>query len=127
MFFPHIGDGAGGYTRAPSYHTDVHADGGEDTLTKLMAGDRDGDGLVGFSHVRTDDGGKVIMINHFSDGAGGFTTAPTFRTQTHNVSLVLFQLQKVVGENFDVGGLDERLLGAAHDDDEQEQALDLNR
>jgi hypothetical protein len=44
-----------------------------------------------------------------------------------NVSLILLQLRKAVGENFELGGLGESLLERELDDDTEEEPFGLNR
>lgn len=74
---------AGGtsFSRMPTYETgDMDGEGGG-RITDIMAADINGDGLKDLVHVRTDSGGLLQVKAHISNGEGGFSYTPWYRTR----------------------------------------------
>lgn len=74
----HLSDGTGGFTTSDWYETgDIYKEGSR--FVDVVVADVNGDGVDDIIHVRTDSE-KLIFRVHVSDGTGGFTTLPWYRT-----------------------------------------------
>jgi hypothetical protein len=74
----HLSDGVGGFATSDWYETgDIYKEGSR--FVDVVVADVNGDGIDDLIHVRTDSE-RLIFRVHISNGDGGFTSFPWYRT-----------------------------------------------